>query len=83
MAFISSVTLCVDINGENYYTNEFDIFSDLSGHYGISSNTSSPGYLFLDALSGSTADSIFYEVDTGMMSLIAKRVNIQIYIKSS
>lgn len=83
MAVISSVTLCIDINGESFYTNQFSIFSDLAGHYGIDSNTSAPGYLFLDALSTSNVGSVIDEVDTGVKSLITNKIAIQIYIKSS
>lgn len=83
MAVISSVTLCIDINGESFYINQFSIFSDLAGSYGIDSNTSAPGYLFLDALSTSNVGSVIDEVDTGVKSLIANKVAIQIYIKSS
>lgn len=83
MAVIASVTLVIDINGENFYTNQFSIFSDLAGHYGIDSNTSNPSYLFLDALSTNNVGSVIDEVDTGVKSLIANKLAIQIYLKSS
>lgn len=83
MAVISSVTLCIDINGESFYVNQFSIFSDLAGNYGIDSNTSAPSYLLLDALSTSNVGSVIDEVDTGVKSLITNKLVIQIYIKSS
>lgn len=58
MSVISSVSLVIDINGDNFYANQFSIFSDLSGKYGIDSNTSAPSYLLLDALSTSNVGSV-------------------------
>ena len=73
LSVVQSITLYIDVNGQNYYKETGSVFSDLLGTYGINStnNTDGPNYLNLNALSFSNPSSVIVSVSITELALVS------------